>query len=197
VIGLVEQVLLAAELNEFDEVFAGAGALPSASVARIDESMQARLGEEAGATGCHLAHQLRQSPLRQRVALDLVGDGEVGNLRRVNVGAGDGALEQALMGKMVGAAFNGVAEAYGVERGDVPRLAFGKEPALDRRHQRFGNGMAPARPADQQRIAGTDIFDGFICGDALQGLLPVFPGPTAPAGLNSSHLRSNCSRPFS
>ena len=51
---------------------------------------------------CDLPHQLRQRALRQGVAFNLVGYGHIGNFRRIDEGAADDPLEQALMGEMVG-----------------------------------------------------------------------------------------------
>ncbi len=119
------------------------------AVTRIDESVQPRPGEEAGPSGRHLAHELRQGALRQGVAVDLLGERELGDLRRVDEGAADDAPQQALMSEVVGAERFAVAEADRMQRGDVARRALGKKAPLERRKQRFGNGMTSARAADQ------------------------------------------------
>ena len=93
---LVEQELLAPERHELDEVLGRAPALAAAAVARVDEGVEPGLRQEARPSGRDLARQLRQRALRQRVALDLVRDGKVRDLRRVDEGAADDALQTGL-----------------------------------------------------------------------------------------------------
>ena len=69
---LEQKPFFAGKIDHFHEIGGRAGTLPRALVPRVDERIEARLRDEARATGGHVAHQLRQRALRQRVRLDLV-----------------------------------------------------------------------------------------------------------------------------
>ena len=168
---LVEQKLLAPERHELDEVLARAPALPAAAVARVDEGVEPGPRQEPRPSGRDLARQLRQRALRQRVALDHVGDGKVRDLRRVDEGAADDALQEAVVSEMAGAEVAAVAEPDRVDRGDAARLAGREEAAFDRGHQRLRHGVAAARAADQDRVAGADETGRLVSRDAPHALL--------------------------
>ena len=140
--GLEEQIFLAVDRREFDEVFGRPFALPAAAMARIDEGVQADMGGETGTARRHFARQLRQAALRQRIGLDLVGGGHAHDRRRIHQRAGDHALQQAGMGEMADAAVGAVAEADRMHRGQIARLAFGQKALADRRRS-----ACPARNA--------------------------------------------------
>lgn len=69
----VEQVLLAVELDELAGVLGGLGVHAPALDARVDEGVQADLGDQAGATRRDLAPQVDNDALGQAVAFDLAG----------------------------------------------------------------------------------------------------------------------------
>ena len=69
---LVAQPFLAIDGHQLDQIILGASALPSTALPRIDEGVQADLGDQAGAAAGHVARELRQHALRQGVGLDLV-----------------------------------------------------------------------------------------------------------------------------
>ena len=77
-----------------------ARALPRALLPRVDEGIEARLGDEPGTSRRHVAHQLRKHALRQRIGFDLVLGSEAHEARRVDQRAGDRALEQTLVREM-------------------------------------------------------------------------------------------------
>ena len=84
---------------ELDEVFGGAGVELAAAVARIDEGAEADAGDVAGAARGDVAEQMRDHALRQIVGLDLVGDGELLQLRRETPMAADHALDAGPHGR--------------------------------------------------------------------------------------------------
>ena len=72
--------------------------------------------EKARPSGRHVAHELREHALRQRVGLDGVLLGHLLDRRAVDQRGGDDALEQAGMGQMADALADVVADADGVQR---------------------------------------------------------------------------------
>ena len=72
--GLVEQVFLAAERHQLDQIFGGHGVDLAAAVARVDEGAQADRGDDARLAGGDVAKQVADDALRQVVGLDLVVD---------------------------------------------------------------------------------------------------------------------------
>ena len=97
---LEEQPFLAGEVDHLDEVRRRARALPRALLPRIDERVEAGLREQARAAGGHVAHELRQHALRQRVRLDLVLRRQAHQARRIDQRARDRALEQSFVREM-------------------------------------------------------------------------------------------------
>ena len=100
---LVEQPFLAVDRHQFDEILAGAGG--SAARRRWRGSTKVcrpvlviKPGRPAG----HLAHELREHALRQRVGLDLVGESELRKAWRVDQRAGDAAPQHAFVPEMPG-----------------------------------------------------------------------------------------------
>ena len=76
------------------------------------------------------------------------------------------------MREMAGTEVLAVAEPHGMHRGDVARLAFGKEATFERRQQRFWNGVAAAGTAHQHGVAGADKPHRFIGRYASHGPPP-------------------------
>ena len=68
---LVEQILLAVELDELAGVLGGLGVHTPALDARVDESTQTDLGDQTGAARRDLAPQVDDDALGKAVALDL------------------------------------------------------------------------------------------------------------------------------
>jgi hypothetical protein len=147
--GLVEQPLAAGQGDDVDQIVAGRGALAPTAVARIDEGVQADLGDQPGSPRSHLAHQLRQRALGKVVRLDGVGDGHVGDRRRIDEGSGDDPLQQVAMREMTDPLGGLVAEPHGVETGERPRSSFAQEPIPEGQNQPFGDRVAAPGAADQ------------------------------------------------
>ena len=93
--GPVEQAFLAVDVDEADEVLLGPVVELAAAVARIDEGAEADARDMPGPMRGDVAEQMRDHALRQIVGLDLVGDGEVLQLRHETPMAADDPLDQA------------------------------------------------------------------------------------------------------
>src|SRR5690348_11691143 len=83
------------------------------------------------APGRHVAHQLRQDTLRQRVRLDPVFRGEANEPRRIDQCARDRALQQAFVREMRGTERGPVADADDADGRYPFRLALGEKAPLD------------------------------------------------------------------
>jgi len=95
--GLNRKILLPVDDHQLDEIFFGTPALARAAMPGIDESMQAGPRDEPGPAGSHVAHHLRQDALRQRVGLDLVGEGKLDHHGRIDQCARDRPLEHSVV----------------------------------------------------------------------------------------------------
>ena len=73
---LVEQVLLASDRHQLDQILGGARVDLAAAEPRIDESAKADASQMARAVRGDIAEQMRDDALRQVVGLNLVGDGQ-------------------------------------------------------------------------------------------------------------------------
>src|SRR5262249_56044861 len=120
------------EIEECGEMRRGGGTLASALLPRVDEGVETRLGDESRTAGRHLAHQLRQHALRQRIRLDLVFRGESYEAGRVDKCARDGSLEQSFVREMRGAERRAIADADDADGRQTSRSALREKPALDR-----------------------------------------------------------------
>ena len=89
--GLVEEIVLAVDAHQTDDVGRGAGIQLAAAVARIDEGAQADTGERAGLAGGDIAEQVGDNPLGQVIGLDLVADGQLLQARHETPVAADDA----------------------------------------------------------------------------------------------------------
>src|SRR5450631_1580606 len=78
---LVEQPLLAADFDEFDDVLGGGGIDPTTAVAWINEGVQADFGKGARLAPRKISEQLADDALRQIVGQDLVLQRETADLR--------------------------------------------------------------------------------------------------------------------
>jgi hypothetical protein len=106
-----------------------------------------------GAAGRHLAHQLAERALGQGVRLDRILRRQLANGRRVDVRAGDRPPQHPRMSEARNALAILITNAHRVDDGQPTWMAGGHEAVLEGNYQRLGNGVAAARPADQQRIA--------------------------------------------
>jgi hypothetical protein len=74
---LVEEIFLAVDFHQADDVLLRLLVELAAAVARIDESAEADARDMAGTVRGDVAEQMRDHTLRQIIGLNLVGDGEM------------------------------------------------------------------------------------------------------------------------
>ena len=149
------QPLLAVELDDADDVLAGRAVHPAAAPARVDEGVEADLGQHPCPARGRVAQEIENQPARQVVGLDRVlqdqpPDRRHGQRRRAaRIAAGDHPLEQARPGQMIdpGDPVH-VAAADRVQRGQIPRPAVPRE-ALPERAQHAIRRVEAARAADR------------------------------------------------
>ena len=134
---LVEQPLLAVELEQAHELLGGGGVDLAARLARVDEGAQAHLGEGAGLAGGDVAVEVRDHALRQVVGLDPVLHRQPADLGDQPPMPADDALEQPVMPEPVEPLLLAVALPRREQQRQVARLAASRGTA------------APARPADR------------------------------------------------
>ncbi len=151
---LVEQDLLAAEGQELDQVVDRTRALPAAAVARVDEAVQTGGREQARAAGRHVAHQLRERALGQGVGLDPVGERERREARAIVEAAADHPPGEPGLGQKIEAGGLPVTERDDADQGQVARRPLGAKARRQRLDHRLRHGVAAARAAEQDRIAG-------------------------------------------
>ena len=151
-----EQPFLAGQVDHFHEIRRRARALPRPLLSWIDERVQTGLGDKPRPAGRHVAHQLRQHALRQRVGLDPVFRSQPDQARGVDQRARNRSPEQSLVRQVTGAQRRPITYTDHTHRREPLRLAFGQEAPLDRRQQGFRHRVPAARPADQDRVAIRD-----------------------------------------
>ncbi|MEZ5861283.1 MAG: hypothetical protein R3D28_20285 [Geminicoccaceae bacterium] len=162
-----EQVLLAPDGDELDQVLGRARALPAAAVARVDEGVEPGAGEEAGAAGRHVAAELGEGALRQGVGLDLVGDRHGGEARAVVEAATDHPPGEAGLGQDVEAGLLPVADRDDAHQREITWAAALLVVGGQRLDEGLGHGMAATRATDQDAVPGPDQGRGLGGRDEL------------------------------
>ena len=123
--------------------------------------------------GGHLAHDLREHALGHGVGLDPIGRGHVRDRRGIDIRAAHDPLEQPFLGEVSGAARGAIAEADGMERGDLARMSGVAEALADRGHDPLGHSVSASRSSDHDRVAVANQRCGVIRGnDAHEGIPP-------------------------
>ena len=120
---LVEQVFLAADRHQRDEVFLRARVDLAAAVARVDERADADPRQRPGLAGGDVAEEVRDHALRQVVRLDLVADGERLQLGHEAPVPADDALDETGVPQVIEAAFRAIPLAGGIDERQVARVA--------------------------------------------------------------------------
>ena len=129
------------------------------------------LGHEPRPPGGDLAGQLREDALRERVRLDLVGLDQRPEPRLVADVAADRPAHQPGQPELREAAVGEVADADDAHGGQVARPALGGEDGRELVDEALRDGVARARPADEQRAAVADQPDRLADLDDLGGWL--------------------------
>src|SRR5208283_5031806 len=97
----VEEIFLAVDFHQADDVLLRLLVELAAAVARIDESAEADARDMAGPVRGDVAEQMRDHALRQIIGLDLVGDGKMLQLRHESPVSTDDSAHEPLMREMV------------------------------------------------------------------------------------------------
>ena len=167
---LVEQIFLAVDFHQADDVILRLLVELAAAVARIDESAEANARDMAGPVRGDVAEQMRDHALRQIIGLDLVGDGEMLQLRHQAPVAADDSAHEPLVREMVQSALLAVALACRIDQCQIARMARrrgfgvarGNEPLLDRDGDFLGEADAD-EASGRQRVAIADEFHRVGC----------------------------------
>ena len=110
-----------------------------------------------GLAGGDVAEQVGDHALRQVVGLDLVGDGQLLQLRHQAPVAADDAPHQPVVAEVVEAALLAVALAGGIDQGQVARRAEAERVVLRRREEALLQGDGDVLgEADADEAAGGD-----------------------------------------
>ena len=94
--GVVEEPVPPGEVDELDEVFAGAGVELAAGVARVDEGAQPDVGDGARLAGGDIAEKVADDALGEVVGFDLVLCRQLAHARRQVPVPADHALAPGL-----------------------------------------------------------------------------------------------------
>jgi hypothetical protein len=137
---LVEQPLLAIDLDQADDVLGGPGIDPATAVAGIDEGMQSDLGERTRLAGGEIPEQLADDALRQVVGLDAVVECQLRDLRHAAPVARHHPAQQAFVAEVIEPQGLAVALAGGGEQGQVRGLP------VARKRRSSADSRASAKP---------------------------------------------------
>ena len=167
---LVEQIFLAVDFHQTDDVILRLLVELAAAVARIDESAEADARDMAGPVRGDVAEQVRDHALRQIIGLDLIVDRELLQLRHQAPVAADDFAHEPLVRKMVQSTLLAVALACRIDQCQVARMSKrrsfgatrGNESLLDGNCDFFGEADAD-EASGRQRVAIADEFHRVGC----------------------------------
>ena len=134
---LVEQVLLAVQLEQFDHILARRRVELATIDARIDEGAQTHMSQGARLAGGDIAVQVGDDALWQVVGLQLVGLRQPTECRHQPPVAANHALDQSGLGQVIEAALTAVTLPGGVDQRHPARVAMLKIVLLNRGQQGF------------------------------------------------------------
>ena len=97
----VKEIFFAVDFHQADDVILRLLVELAAAVARINERAETDARDMAGPVRGDVAEQMRNHALRQIIGLDLVGDGEMLQLRHQAPVAADDSAYEPLMREMV------------------------------------------------------------------------------------------------
>ena len=171
---LIQQALLALNIDQLHQVFLGALVQLAAAVAGVGEGVQAHVGDGADVVGGDVAVHVGDDALRQVVGLDLVGQSQVAQLGSAIPVAADHALDHALMAVVVAAGAVPVTLTGCEEQRQVTGMASLQEPLLQSGGQRLGAGAAD-EAAGGNGIAVIDQQGRFLSGEHANFLHACLP----------------------
>ncbi len=163
---LVQQALLAFDLNQLDEVFLGAVIQLAAAVARVSKGVQTDMGNGADVVRRDIAVHMGNNALRQVVCFDLVVQRQLTELRCAIPVTADNALNHALVTVMVAAGAVTMALTCCEEQGQILRMTGFEEALLQCGGQGFRAGTA-YETAGGNRIAILDAQSSLFRRDNL------------------------------
>ena len=150
---MVEEPLLAAEGDHFDEVLGRDRVLLTARLARIDVGPEAHVRDQAGPPPRDLAHELRQDALGERIRLDLVRLDQCPEAWLVSDVAANRAPHQARQAQLREATLGKVPDADHPDRGQVARPARLGEDGRQLVDEPLRERMPGSGAADEQGAA--------------------------------------------
>ena len=126
---LVQQALLAFDLDQLNQIFLGYFVQLAAAVTRVSEGVQTNMGDGAHVMCSDIAVHMGDNALGQVICLDLVLQSQLAQSGSTVPVAADNALYHAFMGKVVTAGTRGAAVALTccIEQGHVVRMTSLKE----------------------------------------------------------------------
>ena len=139
---LVEQQLLALDVDDLHQVLLGAVIQLAAAVAGVCEGVQAHGGDGADVVGGDIPVHVGDDALGQVIGLDLVGQGQVAQLGCPVPVAADDTLHHALMAVVVAAGAVPVALTGREEQRQVPGVPRLQKPLFQSLGQRLRAGAA-------------------------------------------------------
>ena len=164
--GLIEQVFLAADLHQLDQILGRHLVQLAAAETRIGERAEPDPGQVPGFARGDIPVQVRHRAKRHVIALGLVTGDELVQLGHTGPVPADDPLDQAGLGQPVGAIGCPVAWADAEDQGQIARPAEGRGllvGGLEQRAQLVDDLKGQANfeePADGDRVADADKPDG-------------------------------------
>ena len=161
---LVEQALLAFDVDNLYEVFLGNVVELAAAVARVSKGLQADVGDGADVVSGNITVHMRNDALRQVVSLDLVVQSELAQTGSTVPVTADNALDHAFVTVVVAAGTVAVALTCCEEQGQILRMTGLQKTLL----KSLGQGLracAGYETAGSDGVAVLNLESGLLCGD--------------------------------
>ena len=154
---LVQQALLALDVDQLNQIFLGYVVQLAAAVARVSEGVQTNVGDGADVVCSDVAVHMGDNALRQVVCLNLILKSKLAESRSTVPVAADNALYHALVSKVVAAGARGSAVALTccVEQGHVLRMTGFNKALL----QSLGQGLRASAAYEAAGCDGVAIVD--------------------------------------
>ncbi len=159
---LVEEIVLAVDGHQADDVFGGLRIQLAAAQAWIDESAETDVRQRTGFAGGDVAEQMGDDALRQIPGLDLVLDGQRLQFWREAPMAADDPGDQSFVAQMVEAARLAVALAGGIDQSQSSWCAGLHEALFERDGKVF-------RKTDADKTSGGDGVTVLDSGNGVPG----------------------------
>ena len=163
---LVAQPLLAADLDQFHQIFVRALVEFAAAETRIDEGAHPDLGHKARAARGNIAEEMRDDAERQIVGFDLLVERKVAQFRHERPMSADDAFDETFAREAIEAALLAVARRRREHQRQVLRRA-GRLEAAQQRQDQLVRRADPDKARECDRVAVAHHRKRFIGGDDL------------------------------